>query len=512
MKVSGLAWLFGLTMFLAALLLFSVQPMIGKMVLPILGGTPGVWNTCMVFYQATLLAGYAYAHLSTNWLAFRWQFAIHAVLLGFVFWFLPIQIPANFSTTPSQGVGPAIWLFWLLIAVAGFPFFVVATTAPLLQRWFSYSGHAGSGDPYFLYAASNGGSLLGLLLYPFVIEPSWTLSQQGLIWAGGCGLLALLVLTCAVTVSRRDHHSRIECDTTLHAKISQAPLSASDFAWWIVLAFIPSTWLLAVTSFVSTDLAAIPLLWIIPLAIYLVTYILAFARGAERWVRAAAASLPLLVVPLVMVLSAGFVQLFWVPLHWLVFFVGALVCHGRLADSRPSVRHATAFYLAMALGGVLGGAFSALLAPVVFDRLVEYPLAIILGCLVAPGVAGPVAKHTSWPHARLSDLILPAVVFVIAAILMVGGLECGRFRARHRGHDHRLRPEHLCLRDRIASTRAVCAHGRWRAPCQQPRDQPWRPVDSPRARLFRNHQGIARRRDEREPAVSWQHPARPAKP
>jgi hypothetical protein len=421
MRISGSAWLFGTAMFLAALLLFSVQPMIGKMVLPILGGTPGVWNTCMVFYQTALLSGYAYAHLSTNWLGFRWQCALHGLLLGLMLWYLPIVVPATMSTTPAQGIGPASRLFAVLIAAAGIPFFVVATTAPLLQRWFSYSGHAGSGDPYFLYAASNGGSLLGLLLYPSIVEPSWTLPQQGLIWAGACALLALLVMVCAAAVWRRDRQSRIESEGATHVEIDHAPLSAGDLAWWVVLAFIPSTWLLAVTTLVSTDLAAIPLLWIIPLAIYLVTYILAFARGAGRWVRAAAASLPLLVVPLVMVLSAGFVQLFWVPLHWMVFLTGALVCHGQLAASRPSVRHATAFYLAIALGGVLGGVFSALLAPVIFDRLIEYPLAIFLACLVAPGIARPIANGLTEPRAQLSDLILPAVVFAITAILVSGG-------------------------------------------------------------------------------------------
>jgi hypothetical protein len=421
MRISGLAWLFGPTMFLAALLLFSVQPMIGKMVLPILGGTPGVWTTCMVFYQSALLAGYAYADRSTNRLKFRWQCALHSLLFGLMLLFLPIQLPTNLSAPISNGVDPALWLFGILMTVAGVPFFVVATTAPLLQCWFSYTGRAGSRDPYFLYAASNTGSLLGLLLYPWVIEPAWTLPHQGSIWAGGCGLLAVLVLACGSAVWCRDRRSSREGDPTFQIDIWYDPVSSADLARWVVLAFIPSTWLLAVTTFVSTDLAAIPLLWIIPLAIYLVTYILAFARGDGRWVRAAAASFPLLVVPLVMVLSAGFVQLFWVPLHWLVFFVGALVCHGQLASSRPSARHATTFYLAIALGGGLGGVFGALVAPVIFDRLIEYPLAIFLACLVAPGIARPIANCLTEPRARLSDLILPAVVFAIAAILVSGG-------------------------------------------------------------------------------------------
>src|SRR5262245_35129167 len=179
------AWLFGLTVFLASFLLFSIQPMVGKMVLPVLGGTPGVWNTCMVFYQAALLAGYAYVHWSTTRLGFRRQTLVHLLLLGSLCWALPIGFPADPRPAGTSELAPALSPLVLLVAAAGLPLFLLATTSPLLQGWFSLSGHSRSHDPYFLYAASNAGSLIGLLGYPWLVEPSLALSQQSLACAAG---------------------------------------------------------------------------------------------------------------------------------------------------------------------------------------------------------------------------------------------------------------------------------------------------------------------------------------
>jgi hypothetical protein len=451
-------------MFLASFLLFSVEPMIGKMVLPVLGGTPGVWNTCMVFYQALLLAGYTYAHATTSWLTFRWQSIVHILLFGIMPWFLPIEIPVDLVATDSGSLGPTIWLFGVLIVAAGMPFFMVATAAPLLQRWFSLSGHAASHDPYFLYAASNAGSLIGLIAYPWIIEPSLPLSRQTTLWAAGFAAQAGLVLICvAAVVWRLRGNSKalgqiehgmgpFERDGTGAALDGGAgePISALLLARWVLLAFIPSSWLLGVTTFVTTDLAAIPLLWTIPLGLYLVTFILAFARSTERLIAAATVCLPLLVLLLALVLSAGFIQLFWIPLHWIAFFSGALVCHGQLAASRPAARYATTFYLAIAIGGVLGGIFNSLLAPVIFDRIVEYPLAVILGCLVSPGLANPgrdvrigafdrliaavatlngdssrrfraLSAIRELLESRLSDLIIPGGVFALTGMLVLSG-------------------------------------------------------------------------------------------
>ncbi|QEH34951.1 hypothetical protein OJF2_34960 [Aquisphaera giovannonii] len=449
MRMTALAWLYGSAMWLAAGLLFAVQPMVGKMVLPLLGGTPGVWNACLAFYQAALLAGYAYTHGGSRRLPFRVQYPLHGLALLLAACVLPIALPAGLSPPEAGGLAPPLWLLGVLALSAGLPFVVVAATAPLLQRWFSMSRHPRARDPYFLYAASNAGSLAGLIAYPWLIEPSLGLPGQSRAWAAGFGVLSALILACGAAVARtrgargdegRPHDLvpedlmeagqsgsppyeggvgggewgepgrsktiplkppfvRGEPDSAFplaegipeatppaFRDVPSASASWRDLARWAALAAIPSSWLLGVTTYITTDLAAIPMLWTVPLAIYLITYIVAFGRGSGAATRLAAATLPMAAVPLVMVLAAGFVHLFWIPLHLLAFFLGALVCHGRLAATRPQADRATAFYLAIAAGGVVGGLFNSLVAPLAFDRLVEYPMAIVLGCLASPGV------------------------------------------------------------------------------------------------------------------------------
>ena len=385
----------------------------------------------MVFFQGTLLAGYACAHLGSTKLALRWHCLIQVALLFLLILFLPITIRADLRVPVAGDLGPAIWLCKVLVVSAGLPLLVIATMTPTLQRWFSQSGHGSSHDPFFLYAISNAGSLLGLLTYPWVVEPCLSLSQQSRVWATCAAALVVLVPACAALVLMRgamngdSPRSQGTGEWTLLVASSARQvdgkgscLCARQIAHWIVLAFITSSWLLGVTAYISTDLAPVPLLWTIPLAIYLLTYILAFAPGSGSWVGAAAALLPLLVVPLVMVLSAGFTHLFWIPLHLLAFFVGALVCHAKLAAERPQSEQATAFYLAIALGGVLGGVFNALVAPVVFDRLVEYPLVVVLACLVAPSGCKPIESRR--PSDRLADVLLPVIVFGLMAFLVAG--------------------------------------------------------------------------------------------
>jgi hypothetical protein len=414
MRGSPLVFLFGTAIGLAAFLLFSVQPMIAKMVLPILGGTPGVWNTCMVFFQSMLLAAYAYAHWGSHRLGSRGQALVHVLLLVSLVGFLPLATPSDPPSSHDPAL-PAFWLFGMLLSRVGLPVFVVAATAPLLQRWFSLASHAESHDPYFLYAASNAGSLMGLLAYPLLIEPTWPLGRQRELWACGVLFLGVLIAACAWVVrGRREPTDAVE----IGGETASRPAPGSrDRARWVLLAFIPSSWLLGVTTYITTDLASIPLLWTIPLALYLLTYILAFSRSSWRRTRTAGAFLPLVVVPLVLVMCAGFPQLFLLPLHLLAFLLGGLVCHGQLAASRPDARSVTAFYLAIALGGVLGGVFNALVAPLVFDRLAEYPLAIVLGCLVGPGVGRPVEKDGRW--LRPADVLLPAMVAGLMAFLIV---------------------------------------------------------------------------------------------
>ena len=387
---------FALTMLVSAALLFFVQPMIAKMVLPLLGGSPAVWNTCMVFFQAALLAGYAYAHATTALLGVRRQAALHLGLLLLPFAFLPLRIPAEWLGSPPSGANPSAWLLGLLPVAVGLPFFVVSTTAPLLQRWFAGTGHPAAVDPYFLYGASNVGSMVALMAYPLVVEPNLRFARQSQFWAVGYGAFVVLILACAAAVWRAPRGVREADDEGGDAAGSDRP-GLGRWARWVGLAFVPSSLMLGVTTYLTTDIAAIPLLWVIPLAIYLLTFILVFARrpplphrldgpraadgdrapgpGLEprdRCRRSSSRS----------ICSRSSWSRWSATGSW---------------RARPSARHLTGFYLAMSLGGVLGGMFNALVAPLVFDWVAEYPLALVLACLALPSPAPVRAK--SWDRA-----------------------------------------------------------------------------------------------------------------
>jgi hypothetical protein len=423
----GVITLFGMTSFVAAALLFSVQPMIGKMVLPVLGGTPAVWNTCLVYFQVMLLGGYLFTHLVNRpGAAERDRVSVPylaplALLLVLGYILQPIAIaPGAFNSSNERA--PAVALLEILVLSGTLPLLIVSATAPLLQSWFALTPHPRASDPYFLYAASNAGSLTALLAYPLLIEPSLGLSMQSRVWHCGFLLLALLVLICGATARR---FSRL----TTSRKGSDAPYSRSDLEMsgkrtklfpldvvrWLVLVAIPSSWLMGVTAYLTTDLAAIPLLWVIPLAIYLFSFILAFSRLAPRAIRVASELLPYLVAALALVMSAGFVHLVWIPLHLAAFFVGCVACHGALAGARPAAMLVSTFYVTIAAGGLLGGVFTALVAPMVFSRVVEYPLAIILACVAAPAAGAAVPRPTLWGSRR--ELLLPGVVFALTAVL-----------------------------------------------------------------------------------------------
>ena len=276
MQKTPVLLLFTLTLFLSAFLLFCVQPMIAKMILPLLGGSPAVWSTCMVFFQAMLLAGYSYAHATTTRLGVRQQTILQAVLVSLPLFVLPFGIPSDAVRSLSPEANPTWWLLGLLVSVVGLPFFVVSSSAPLLQRWFSHSGHPASSDPYFLYGASNLGSMLALLAYPVLIEPNLRLAQQSGAWAVGYGLFAVMTLACVLTIWRAR-------GATTAGSVRSAPTEEWDYLqmgqWlhWVFLAFIPSSLMLGLTTYLTTDIAAIPLLWVIPLALYLLTFILCFA-------------------------------------------------------------------------------------------------------------------------------------------------------------------------------------------------------------------------------------------
>ena len=485
---------FAFTLFTSATLLFLVEPMIGKMITPLLGGTPAVWNTCMVFYQAVLLAGYAYAHFSTSWLGARKQAALHVVLLALPFLFLPVAVNPDLI---KGGENPILGLLRLLSMTVGLPMFVVSASAPLLQKWFADTSHPSAQDPYFLYGASNLGSMLALLAYPTVVEPNLRLGQQSIDWTIGYGVLAALTVLCALFLWRspardegqqaRDAKEDLSVRTLGSSSLASAEILKGDVTWlrvlrWVALAFVPSSLMLGATTYITTDIAAIPLLWVTPLALYLLSFIIVFShvpawlqwlgltlagaavtlllwfffwnaetlaarpflhllvrisivlaggggvyaswwgwshRRPDMLHRAMVLAMPPLVLVLLFFLLAAplglKITIGWsLGLHLATLFVVAMVCHGELARDRPTANHLTGYYLWMSVGGVLGGLFNALAAPVLFSSLVEYPLALMLGCLLAPPL-GPAAE-TSW--GRRFDMVLTGLFMGIGLLLI----------------------------------------------------------------------------------------------
>jgi spermidine synthase len=421
--------LYATTLFVGAGLLFVVQPMVGKMILPFLGGTPAVWNTCMVFFQAALLAGYAYAHATTRWLGVRRQAALHLVVLA-----LPLAaLPLGVESRPVRGgeTNPVLDVLLLLSLSVGLPFLVVSATAPLLQKWFTETGHPAARDPYFLYAASNLGSMLALLGYPLLLEPRLSLRGEGWmtqtrLWTAGYVVLAVLIALCAVVLWRSPRRARVAepgTDAVPPDAIEDAP-TLGDRWRWIALAAVPSSLLLGVTTYITTDIAAVPLLWVLPLALYLLTFILAFGRWPGPLQRAITAITVPAVLTVIFFMVSGYHLKAWASVLWHLglLLVAALACHGKLARARPAPSHLTEFYLLIALGGVLGGLFNALIAPLVFTSLFEYPLAMVLaGVLVhlpdrrplpRPGDAGGRSRFHDW-------LLVVAVPVCVTALALL---------------------------------------------------------------------------------------------
>ncbi|MGO8789403.1 MAG: fused MFS/spermidine synthase [Terriglobia bacterium] len=413
---------FTATMFLSAALLFLVEPMFAKMALPLFGGSAAVWTTCIVFFQATLLAGYAYAHLSAKLLGKRTQVALHAALLLTALALLPIHVPAGW--TPPVQPNPAGSLLWLLLVAVGLPFFALSASTPILQEWFARSGHPSSGDPYFLYAASNAGSLLGLLSYPFVLEPLLRLSDQSRLWTWCYGLFLLLATCCILLVWRSPHEAAGQVNLPApDPRVEEVAAGNADTPtprqrWrWVALAFVPSSLMLGITTALSTDIPAIPLFWVLPLAIYLLSFVLVFARKpllSHRWL---SRRLPFLILAaaIPIVLKGVLPLMVLLPIDFLALFAIAMVCHGEVAHSRPSARHLTEFYFWVSLGGVLGGAFNALLAPVIFSSVMEFPLALVLAAVLIPRIDG--AEDT--PRARRLDYVLPLVLGLAVTVAIL---------------------------------------------------------------------------------------------
>jgi hypothetical protein len=416
-----LVGVFTVALFMSSTLLFLVQPMFAKMILPLLGGTPAVWNTAMLFFQAVLLGGYLYAHASIAWLGVRRQAAVHLLVVALPLLVLPISVPSGW-VPPNQG--QTVWLLVLLTVSLGPAFFVVSSTAPLLQSWFSTTRHRSSGDPYFLYAASNLGSMLSLLAYPLIVESRLRLADQTRIWTVGYGLFVVLIAGCAVAVWRRTRTEDRAAATDRPAEVSVSePLTLVRRLRWIALAFVPSSLMLGVTTYLTTDIASVPLLWIVPLSLYLLSFILVFSPTLARSRGPLVRVLPLFLLALgvVVLLKATGPTWLMIPLHLCAFFAAAVVLHGELSRDRPSTRHLTQFYLWIAVGGVLGGLFNALIAPVVFNSVVEYSVAIVLAALLMPSYSSNPA------HSKKDrfDLALPIGVGLLAVALALGGRALG---------------------------------------------------------------------------------------
>ena len=408
----GLLYLYAAAMLLSAALLFMVQPMVARMILPFLGGSPAVWNTCLLFFQLLLLLGYLYAHFAGKWLGIKRHMVVHVALIAAALYFLPVTVSTGLLE--RLDINPVHKVLWVLLLSVGFPFLVLSANAPLLQKCFSTTDHRAARDPYFLYAASNAGSLLGLFAYPFWLEPRLSLSEQAWFWFYVYLGFFIIAILCGLTL----HSSatmRVNLPAELYPAGDDAPSSTGISLLrrlrWIVLSFVPSSLLLGVTTYITTDLASVPLLWILPLSLYLTSFIVAYQRGS--W-----ASHPFIVKRQAFLLLAAAITFFsmatspamiLLPLHLLAFFVTSLVCHGELARDRPATGHLTEYYLWISFGGVLGGFFNGFLAPLIFTRVQEYPLAIIAAALVRPRLEANAGN----PAGYARDVVWATALFVV---------------------------------------------------------------------------------------------------
>ncbi|PKL42332.1 MAG: hypothetical protein CVV41_14420 [Candidatus Riflebacteria bacterium HGW-Riflebacteria-1] len=430
--------LYSATVFLSAFLIFLVQPMIGKMILPLVGGAPAAWNSCLFFFQALMLAGYGYAHFSLRRLGLYRQALTHLLLMVGALILLPISFDRA-ATVPED---PSLWLIVRLFKSAGLPFFVLTALSPLLQFWFSRTGHQKADNPYFLFAASNLGSFAALLLYPTLVEPSFDLAVQAKIWSGGFALLIVMLVACRLTVKSET------ADTAEIESTDQAP-SYETMLKWLVAALFPSALLLAATQFITADISPVPLLWIIPLAIYLLTYVMAFST----W-NLAPAHIKKLFFAAVMVFPVAYYKLntnLWVaaPLHLAILFTISLYCHTYLARNRPSVRHLTLFYANISLGGAVGSLLISFIAPLLFTSSAEYPILIILSCYLTRHFT--LAEAADKTEERPDESLVLTVIMGTYAAAMFAAIESIGFAKflQHNAHNIGINPEIGFLRTTV---------------------------------------------------------------
>jgi hypothetical protein len=386
--------------------------MVAKMLLPQVGGAAAVWTTALLFFQSLLLVGYAYSHFIVTRLSLRWQIGSHLLLLALTVLSLPIQIVG--SGTPTPGSNPITWVLITLLIRVGLPFFCLTTLSPLLQSWFVRTGHLHSSDPYFLYRASNLGSFTALVAYPIIIERFSGLEFQTRAWQ--IGYISLLILIILVSLKLW----RSSTSTISHTnQVSHEVIPLLRLLRWVALATVPSLWLLAVTTYFTTQIRPIPLLWVIPLAIYLLSFAIVFGKHSIS-LKILSRIYPYIAVALLGLTILGEVHLPFLLgffLQFGAFFIGALLCHGQLAKERPGASKLTTFYLALAIGGALGGLIGAIFAPLFFHDLYEFPIAIILTGLLLPR-AIPLLKRELL-HEIAKAMLVAGFLIVIGVFLVI---------------------------------------------------------------------------------------------
>jgi len=404
--------LFASTILLSAFLLFLVQPIIAKQILPWFGGSSAVWITCLVFFQVLLLAGYTYAHVITRRLALRRQTQLHIALLVASLLFLPI-IPSA-ALKPTADADAALRILVLLAATIGLPYFLLSTTGPLLQKWVAPQFPEKS--VYRLFALSNFGSLIGLLAFPFAVEPFATSATQSMVWSAAYALFVGVCSWSAWKVGRQEgpHIAALEAVSAFPGEPATAP-RARDYLLWLAFSVLASVMLLASTSHITQNIASVPFLWVLPLSLYLLTFVIAFeGRGGRGWYEQNwwLFITLLLIVGMAAGLSAarGVMDVgLAVPLYTLGMFMAVLFCNGELAHRKPAPKYLTHFYLTVSLGGALGGLFVGLVAPRIFPAYLELPLALVL----LAGLAVVVAWRNKW-------LVGPAIVASLATLWYAG--------------------------------------------------------------------------------------------
>ena len=413
--------------FLSAFLLFQVQPVIARYILPWYGGSPGVWTTCLLFFQVGLLGGYAYAHALVSFLREkrRWQIGIHLTLLGIAFALLPITPPDELKPDAS-GISPVAGIVQLLAVTVGFPYLLLSASGPLLQHWFSevFPGRS----PFRLYAVSNLGSLLGLLTYPFFFEPLLNVPQQTMLWSVAFGVYGLLAIAAAVVFLKRANPVAL---ASREYEVA-VPTAKVDVFLWIAFSACGSMLLLSLTSQMCQDVAVVPFLWILPLSLYLLTFVIAFDH--ERWyLRTLAIPLAAAAVGMtIWLMNRQYASTEW-PLLWQIviycaaIFFGCLICHGEVVRMKPHSRHLTGFYLSISLGGAIGGLFVSLFAPRLFTGFWELHVAFgLLAILTSVQLWrsfrplerewGPLTGAPAW--SRLAAAILGVALWISALIVM----------------------------------------------------------------------------------------------